>query len=187
LLLQLSQTPGLELWLSWGRCYAAILENKQRESPAHVNAIGRAMEGLAPLSAHPRSKILVCEHATALGLAGRASEAIGILDALIAQCEQSEERAFLSEYLRARGDLTIRIEADSPERGEAFLQRSLEMSRSQGALSFELRAALNLARSLRGRDLDEEGGRLVQATYDKFTEGWTTADLVAAKDFLSNP
>jgi predicted ATPase len=58
------------------------------------------------------------------------------------------------------------------------------MAREQGALFWELRVALSLARLLRdqGRSTDAIG--TLQPVYDRFTEGFTTADLQRAKTLL---
>jgi predicted ATPase len=62
--------------------------------------------------------------------------------------------------------------------------QSLEVSRNQGALSWELRTATSLAnlRSTQGRS-DEAHG-LLAPIYGRFTEGFDTADLMTAKRLL---
>jgi predicted ATPase len=55
---------------------------------------------------------------------------------------------------------------------------------SQGALSWELRAATSLARLWRDQGRPAEGMALLQPVYDRFTEGFDTADLQAAKALL---
>jgi predicted ATPase len=51
-------------------------------------------------------------------------------------------------------------------------------------LSWELRAATSLARLLRDRDRIDEARDLLAPIYDRFTEGFGTADLIAAKQLL---
>ena len=63
------------------------------------------------------------------------------------------------------------------------MQRALESARRQGALSWELRAATSLAR-LYGQNRRTEALALLQPVYDRFTEGFNTADLKAAKALL---
>jgi predicted ATPase len=58
------------------------------------------------------------------------------------------------------------------------------MAREQGALFWELRAALSAAR-LRVRQENRAGAaQVLQPVYDRFTEGFDTADLKAAKALL---
>ena len=87
--------------------------------------------------------------------------------------------------LRAKGEALL--DADDangrPEAEKLFL-RSIDISRGQGALSWELRSGTSLAR------LWDRGGRAAQARtllaeiYGRFTEGFTTRDLVEAKTLL---
>jgi predicted ATPase len=54
----------------------------------------------------------------------------------------------------------------------------------QGALSWELRAAMSLARLLRDQGRSADALALLQPVYDRFTEGFDTADLQAAKALI---
>jgi predicted ATPase len=64
-----------------------------------------------------------------------------------------------------------------------FLQ-AIDLARSQHALSWELRAATSLARLERDQDRSRKGYELLTAVYDRFTEGFGTADLISAKTLL---
>ena len=64
--------------------------------------------------------------------------------------------------------------------------RVAEMAREQGALFWELRVALSLARLLRGQGRSADAVGILQPVYDRFTEGFGTADLVAAKQLLDD-
>ena len=60
----------------------------------------------------------------------------------------------------------------------------------KGALSWELRAATSLARLLRDRNRIGEARDLLAPIYERFTEGFGTADLQAGKklfDELNSP
>jgi predicted ATPase len=62
--------------------------------------------------------------------------------------------------------------------------RSLDRARAQGALSWELRAALSLALLERSQGPPREATQLLRAVYDRFTEGFDTSDLKRAKHLL---
>jgi predicted ATPase len=51
-------------------------------------------------------------------------------------------------------------------------------------LSWELRAAASLARLLRNQGRRADATACLQAIYDRFTEGFGTADLIMAKQLL---
>ena len=67
---------------------------------------------------------------------------------------------------------------------EERFRQALDRARQQGALSWELRAAVSLARLLadEGRPAEAEG--ILQPVYDRFTEGFGTADLKKAREVL---
>ena len=67
---------------------------------------------------------------------------------------------------------------------EALLRQALDGAREQGALSWELRAATSLARSLRSQGRPADAIGCLRPIYDRFTEGFGTADLIAAKRIL---
>jgi predicted ATPase len=64
------------------------------------------------------------------------------------------------------------------------MQRALDISRSQGAKSLELRAAMSLARLWRDQARTDDARDLLAPVYDWFTEGFDTADLKEAKALL---
>jgi predicted ATPase len=68
---------------------------------------------------------------------------------------------------------------------EAALRRAIDMSRSHGALAWELRAATGLARLRMQQGRSDAARDLLGPVYDRFAEGFTTADLRAARQLLS--
>jgi predicted ATPase/DNA-binding winged helix-turn-helix (wHTH) protein len=68
---------------------------------------------------------------------------------------------------------------------EAKLLRALVIARSQSALSWELRAAISLARLWRRQGRAAQAHDLLRATYAKFTEGFETHDLVHARSLMA--
>jgi predicted ATPase len=68
---------------------------------------------------------------------------------------------------------------------EDQFRQALELSRQQGALSWELRAATSLGQMLRDKGRSAEGLAILQPVYDRFTEGFDTTDLKAAKTLLA--
>jgi predicted ATPase len=67
---------------------------------------------------------------------------------------------------------------------EDHFRQALDWARRQGALSWELRAATSLARLLRDQGRSADALALLQPVYDRFTEGFGTANLKTAKALL---
>jgi hypothetical protein len=68
---------------------------------------------------------------------------------------------------------------------EDCLHRADELARRQGALFWELRVGLSLARMRISQGRTEEAKRPLAAIYDRFTEGFDTPYLRAAKALLT--
>ena len=67
---------------------------------------------------------------------------------------------------------------------EDLFGQALDRARRQGALSWELRAATSLARLLRDQGRSDDATTVLQPVYDRFTEGFGTADLTSARTLL---
>jgi hypothetical protein len=65
--------------------------------------------------------------------------------------------------------------------------RALEIARRQGALSFELRAAMSLHGALRLAARQAESRAVLAEVYGRFRDGFDTADLTAARRLLEQP
>jgi len=113
---------------------------------------------------------------------GRSDEGLTLVDELLGVVEEKDHRQYEADLHRLRGELlmgrglveTDRIEAD------AALRRAVSIAVEQGAVSFELRARMSLARLHEGTDLGDQTTEELRETYGRFDEGFTAADLVEA-------
>ena len=122
------------------------------------------------------------ELAEALAQAGRIAEGLALVEAGI---EQSEGGWLTPELLRLKGELLLLQSTPAvAETAEDLFRQALDGARRQEALSWELRAATSLARLLRDQGRSADAIACLQPVYDRFTEGFGTADLIAAKQLL---
>jgi predicted ATPase len=117
-----------------------------------------------------------------LDLAHRGEEAIEAIDTVLEEVHGSEEKIFLSDLTRLRGEFLMRYRGpDAEPEAEKEFQEALGFARKQRALSYELRAAHSMANLMRSRG-DEAGALdLLEPVFNRFTEGFDTADLISAK------
>ena len=124
--------------------------------------------------------------ALAMGLSG-----LGQLDEALAAVNEGLDGAvqgehgydlFFAELLRIKGEILLRREVATAAE-DSFVQ-AIDIARQQEALFWELRASLGLARLRANHGRGNEGRQLVAQVYDRFTEGFETPDLRAAKAFL---
>jgi hypothetical protein len=93
----------------------------------------------------------------------------------------------LPEVLRVDAELLLwRGGGDAIPSAEAKLKHSLELARQQSALAWELRTAVSLARLRISQDRPGDAHQFLAPVYNKFTEGFGTSDLRAAKAILQS-
>ena len=69
-------------------------------------------------------------------------------------------------------------------KAEAYFDQALALARAQQAKSWELRAAMSMARLKRDQGKRNEARDLLAPVYGSFTEGFDTLDLKEAKTLL---
>jgi predicted ATPase len=127
--------------------------------------------------------------ALALGLAGtgRLDEAlIALDDAMAADRKGADGRGWYApELLRIKGELLLQQAADqSTLAAEDCFNQAAQMAREQDALFWELRVALSVARLRVSQGRHHEARAPLASLYDRFTEGFATADMQAARTML---
>ena len=117
--------------------------------------------------------------------AGRVVEGLASIEEAIERSLRSGQLWCLADLLRIKGALILgegaRGAATAAE--DHFLQ-GLDLARRQGARSWELRCATSLARLWRDQNRSTEAIALLAPIYNRFTEGFETADLKTAKALI---
>jgi predicted ATPase len=90
-----------------------------------------------------------------------------------------------AEAYRLQGEFLLRQAVPDAPRAEACLHQALAIARRQQAKSWELRAAMSLARLWQHQGRRAEARELLAPIYGWFTEGVDTADLQDAKALLA--
>jgi predicted ATPase len=98
--------------------------------------------------------------------------------------ETGGERWFEAEIHRTAGEIALMEPEPDAAKAEAYFERALAVARKQQAKSFELRAAMSMARLWRDRGKRDEARELLAPIYGWFTEGFDTLDLKQAKGLL---
>ena len=115
---------------------------------------------------------------------GQPDDARRCIDDAIDKVERSKEKWCEAEVHRIAGEIALKSLAPSPEEAEAYFDRALAVARQQRAKSWELRAAMSMARLWRDQGKRQQACDLLAPVYGWFTEGFDTLDLKEAKALL---
>jgi predicted ATPase len=98
--------------------------------------------------------------------------------------ETTKERWCEANIHRIAGEIALMPPEPDATKVEAYFERALAVARAQQAKSWELRAAINMARLWRDQGKRDEARDLLTPVYNWFTEGFDTLDLKEAKALL---
>jgi len=98
--------------------------------------------------------------------------------------ERTGER-WLEVYVHCvAGEIALKSPQPDLAKAEAHFERALAVARGQQAKSWELRAAMSMARLWRDQGKPQQARELLAPIYSWFTEGFDTPDLKEAKALL---
>lgn len=185
--LHVADHHGFPLWqiggaLAHGWALAQQGDNQAAETIRQcVESMRAAMGGVTLVLLGP----LVDAH-VAVGACGAAlavhGEAVTVADAL-------GDRHIEAELHRLKGEALLGLAqagAGCHEAVEACFQQALAVARTRQAKSFELRAAMSLARLWQAQGRHDAGRCLLAKAYDGFSEGLDTPDLRDARALLDS-
>jgi predicted ATPase len=181
---RVSREQGFPFWFGTGlilkgwACATRLQPAEQIASMHEGMAIYRATDAGLFL---PYFLTLLAE---AYGEASQPEARLRLLDEARTVMDSTQERVYEAEMQRVQGALVLAQGADQHALAEGYFQHALDIARHQQAKSWELRAAMSLARLWlqQGKRADAHG--LLAPVYSWFTEGFDTTDLQEAKALL---
>jgi tetratricopeptide (TPR) repeat protein len=122
--------------------------------------------------------------AEAEAAAGDPDGAVTIIDEALATVEATGYRAFEAELYRVRGELLFRREAPDLRVAEHALQTAVAVARRQETRSFELRAAVSLARLHQSTARPDEACAVLAEALEGFTPTLEMPEIAEAQALL---
>jgi predicted ATPase len=160
------------------RGWALVEETRCEEGIARLREGVDAYRATGSLLENPHWLTLLAEDC---GKAGRIEEALGILREGLAEVERTGIRYYEAEMHRLEGELRLGFDKKG---SEVCFRRAIGIARAQQAKSWELRAALSLARLWQRQGKPDQARDLLAPIYGWFTEGFGTPVLQEAKALL---
>ncbi len=173
------------LWQMMGTCWKAKLLIERGEFARGIELISQPLEACEQSGWQTGYVQFLSCLAEGLAGLGYLEEARAKLERAITWAHDNEEGWYQAELMRLKGELLLQqslaIEA------EDCFRAANEIAREQGALFWELRIALSLARLRMTQGRHDEVRQLLAPIYDRFTEGFDTPVLLAARALLDGP
>jgi class 3 adenylate cyclase/predicted ATPase len=187
-LIQLADEKRALHWKALGEIYrGSVLALTALNSDAIHNAIQTIASGIAArrdAGATLDTPFHLSQLAWAYSRANQYNDAWRCIEEAVAIVETSKERWYEAELHRMAGDITLRSPRQDAAQAQAYFERALAVARAQQAKSWELRAAMSMARLWLDQGKRNEARELLAPVYGWFTEGFNTRDLQEAKALL---
>ncbi len=183
-LLEHTERHPIRLWNIWAHCFRGMLMVKRGHVGAGLEALRTALDQAGDARLLPRFLLPLGELAACLGEAGETARGLATVEEAVSRSVAREEGWYLAELLRIKGDLLVKSSPDSAEAAVKCFEQALEVARQQGALFWELRTAMSLARLRESQGRRAAARKVLQPVHAKFTEGFGAADLRDASALL---
>lgn len=176
---------GIVIWRPVALFYRAALACARADPlPDAVQALGYAIGEFEAIHHRARMPFYLAVLAQALARCGRLDDAEAtILKAV--ECARTQNEGWcMPELLRVHAAVLA-----STGRGadaQAVLAESIASAQDMGALSWRLRAVVDLATLWCAQSRQEDARRMLGEVHGEFTEGFATHDLVVAGDLLAS-
>ena len=117
--------------------------------------------------------------------AGDPDRAIAILDEALATCDRTGYRAFEAELHRARGEILLKRDPANPAPAEEAFLTAIAVAKQQGTRSFELRAALSLAKLYQSTGRPAEAHAVLAPALEGFSPTPEMPEIAEAQALLA--
>jgi class 3 adenylate cyclase/predicted ATPase len=182
-LVVLADQKGTMHWIAEGirvRGYLSALTGNFTDA---VNLIAPGIAAYRSTGARVFEPLYLSNLAKAHTEAGTFDHAWRCIEEAMTGMDQTSETWFEAEVNCIAGEIARKSEGDKLKAEKCF-ERALAVARQQQAKSWELRAAVSLARLWRSQGKVREARELLAPVYGWFTEGFDTRDLKEAKALL---
>lgn len=172
-------------WTIWSRCIDGMLLIRLGEASEGSIRLQSGIEALRDTGFTLPYSIFLCAQSEYLASQGHISDALALIDGLLGQCAANGELWSYAELLRIKGETLLAGDGlDAHAAAERCFLEGLETARRQQAQSWELRCATSLAQLWHKQSQSKQALDLLAPAYGQFTEGFGTADLLAANGLI---
>ena len=178
--IEIAHRENLGHWISLVSVYSSLAKAFDGDPEVGLAQLDAATADMQRVGYDTSKPYIMLNRSHILALNGRDEEALATIEQAISIALKAQELVSFSELRRLRGEFLLEYRND-PVGAEREFRDALAFARTQNALSYELRISTSLANLMRRRGEAARALELLAPVYDRFAEGFGTADLVAAK------
>jgi predicted ATPase len=183
-LVALAEEKGSVLWKALGTVHRGCVLALSGEPFEAVRIIPIGLDASGSTGARWLLPLFLSDLAWAYVELGHCDEARRYIGEAITTLETTKERWSEADAYRVAGEIALKAPNSDGAKAQAHFERALSVARAQGAKSWELRAAMSMARLWRDQGKPQQARELLAPVYGWFTEGFDTRDLKEAKGLL---
>ena len=183
-LIALADEKGASYWKAIGMLFRGNLYALTGNAAGAVQMITTGITAFRSTGARLHEPSWLSYLAIAHTILGELHDAWRCIGEALSTIETTKERWFEAEVHRIAGEIARKSPEPGAAKPEEHFERALTVARAQQAKSWELRAAMSLARLWRDQGKVQQARELLAPVYGWFTEGFDTRDLKEAKALL---
>jgi predicted ATPase len=183
-LVALAEEKGALLWKGIGMTHRGWLFARTGKASDAVHMITSGINVWRSTSATVWVPLYLSYLARAYAEIGNFNDAWRCIGEAMTAVETTNEELWEAEIHRSAGEIALLSPKPDAAKAEADFERALAVARAQQAKSWELRAAMRMARLWRDQGKRDEARDVLAPVYGWFTEGFDTLDLKEAKALL---
>ena len=180
-LVALADEKGALLWKAIGMTHQGWLFAWTGKASDAVHMITSGLNAWRSTRATVWVPLYLSYLARAYADIGNFEDAWRCIGEVITAVETAKEKLWETEIHRTAGEIALLSPEPDAAKAEAYFERALRVARAQQAKSWELRAAMSMARLWRDQGKRQQARDLLSPIYGLFTEGFDTLDLKEAK------
>ena len=181
---RLADEKGAALWKALGTMQKGCVLAQSGKASEAIQMITSGITMYRSTGSRLYLPIFLSHLSKAYGELGQFDQAWRYTGEAMAAVETTKERWYEAEIHRVTGEIALKLPQLGSSQAETYFERALNVARMQQAKSWELRAAMSMARLWLDQGMPEKSRDLLAPIYGWFTEGFDTHDLKEAKALL---
>jgi predicted ATPase len=182
--IQLAKEKASPIWVAFGMMNKGCALHLCDRNAEAIEMITAGMAAYRATRATAYLPFFLSRLSLAYARVGQLAEASKCIIEATTTIETTRERCWEAEANRVAGGIALRSAQTDAANAEVYFQCALAIARRQQAKSWELRAAMSMARLWCDQGKRDEARELLAPVYGWFTEGFDTLDLKHAKVLL---